>query len=363
MLSRVDEARYRPPLAVRAQAARKYDWIVRLHGKRGRRALEIAEAPRADDGFFGPESISWKVYDNILVAGMGALSGLVIAVFDPIGGYGVGQHSYYQSDTLTRVRRSLRFFAGAVLGDAATARKVGVDLFRTHSHINGTIPSTGEEFRANHVEALKFTYVMGWPHLWRAYKLYGDPNATAEEERQFYAEQHMVGELLGIPVGELPLTPEEVQAWVERAEREIVANTRPAQDLVDFLFHPRWTPLWPMAVLKPGLAVGMWSTVPLLTPYVREISGLGIRPWRTRLSVQVIRQVSRLVQSPLLQAAVLVPFAPETWGYQQNAMRHTPGTGRVPFAGDPGLHLQRGKGGTLPAAPVTVDEPALEVRR
>lgn len=349
MMGRVDKARYDATPEARARAARRYDRIVRLYGERGRRALEIAEQPRLDDGYFGPGSISWRVYDNILVGGMGALSGLIIAVFDPIGGYGVGQHSYYQSDTLTRVRRSLRFFSGAVFGDTETAQKIGRDLFRTHSHINGTIPGSDEEFRANHVEALKFTYVMGWPHLWRAYKLYGDPNATAEDERAFYAEQHMVGELLGIPVGELPLTPEAVAAWVADAEENIVANTRPAQDLVDYLFRPKWTPVWPMALLKPGLAVGMWSAVPLLTPYVREISGLAIRPVRTKLSQLVVSQVSRVVQIPLFQAAFLVPFAPETWGYQQNAIRHAPGTGRVPMVGDPGLALQRGKGGTLPA--------------
>ena len=91
------------------------------------------------------------------------------------------------------------------------------------------------------------------------------------------------------------------------------------------------------------------KAVPLLTPYVREISGLAIRPVRTKLSQLVVSQVSRVVQIPLFQAAFLVPFAPETWGYQQNAIRHAPGTGRVPMVGDPGLALQRGKGGTLPA--------------
>lgn len=329
---------------------RRYDFLLKLHGKNGEKALALAEAPRIDDGYFGPDSISWKVYDNVLVAGMGALSGLFISVLDPDGAYGVGQHTTYHYDTLGRIRRSLLFFAGAVYGDSATADKVGRDLFRKHSRVNGVVPSTGESFRANHVETLKFTYVVGWPHLWRAYKAFGDPNATEDDERQFYAEQHRVAELLGIPSGELPRTPEEVEAWVQHAEKNLMAFTRPAQELTDFLTKPPLTPVWPMAVLSPLLNVAIWAAVPLLTPYVREICGLGNRSLRAKISTAVVRQAAKAVKNPVAERLVVTWFGYETWGYYHNAMRHTPGTGRVQFSHDPGLALQRGKGGTQPAA-------------
>jgi uncharacterized protein (DUF2236 family) len=331
----------------RRAADRKFDFLLRLHGKNGEKALAMAEAPRIDDGYFGPDSISWKVYENVLVAGMGAMSGLVIAMLDPVGAYGVGQHTVYYYDTLGRARRSLLFFAGAVFGDSATADKVGRDLFRKHSHVNGEIPATGEEFRANHVEALKFTYVAGWQLLWRAYKAYGDPNATAEDERQFYAEQHMVAELLGIPAGELPLTPEAVDAWVRNAEQNIMAFTRPAQEIVDFLTSPPWTPVWPLGAVNLFVRLFFWSSVPLLSPYVQEIIGLANIPVRTKLSAAVIKQVAKVVNHPIVDH-LIVPFVGyEMWGYAHNALRHSPDTGPVPFTHDPGLTLQRGKGGTL----------------
>ena len=336
--------------AARCAADRRWDVLLKLHGANGERALALAEAERIDDGYFGPDSISWKVYENALVAGMGALSGLFISVLDPVGAYGVGQHSVYHYDTLGRVRRSLLFFAGAVFGDSATADKVGRDLFRKHSHVVGEIPSTGEPFRANHVEALKFTYVVGWPHLWRAYKAFGDPNATAAEERRFYAEQSRVGELIGIPAGELPRTPEEVEAWVADAEKNIMAFTRPAQELTDFLTRPPLMPLWPMVVLNPGLQLLIWAAVPLLTPYVREITGLANHSRRAKLSTAVVRQAAKAVQHPIVDRLVVPFFGYEMWGYAHNALRRTPGTGAVPLAHDPGLTLQRGKGGTLTAS-------------
>lgn len=331
---------------------RRWDWLLRLYGADGRKALEMAEAERVDDGYFGPGSISWKVYNNIIVAGMGAMSGLLIATLDPDGGYGVGQHTVYYTDTLGRVRRSLLFFAGAVFGDSPTADRVGRELFRRHSHVNGTVPSTGEAYRANHVETLKFTYVVGWPHLWRAYKAFGDPNATEQEEREFYAEQNIVAELLGIPSGELPRTPEEVDAWVRDAEERLVAFTRPAQELADFLMRPPLTPLWPMIILSPGARVLAWAAIPLLTPYVREICGFSTMKIRPKIGAFAVRQAAKLAKIPAIDRAVVSWFGYELWGHYHNAVRRTGGTGRVPFIHDPGLALQHGKGGTLtPAAP------------
>lgn len=348
-MSLIGEGWFSQPIEQRRADERKYDFLLRIHGKNGDKALAIAEAPRIDDGYFGPDSISWKVYENVLVAGMGALSGLFISVLDPDGAYGVGQHTTYYYDTLGRVRRSLLFFGGAVFGDSATADKVGRDLFRKHSHVNGVLPATGEEFRANHVETLKFTYVVGWPHLWRAYKTFGDPNATEQDEREFYAEQNRVGELLGIPSGELPRTPEEVEAWVQHAEKNLMAFTRPAQELTDFLTKPPLTPLWPMAVLGPLLKIVIWAAVPLLTPYVRDITGLANHSRRATLSASVVRQVAKLVQHPVIDRVAVPFFGYEMWGYAHNALRQTRGTGRVPFAHDPGLKLQQGNGGR-PAA-------------
>ncbi|MBJ8341639.1 DUF2236 domain-containing protein [Antrihabitans sp. YC3-6] len=338
----------------RRAADRKFDFLLGLHGKNGKKALALAESPRIDGGYFGPDSISWKVYENVLVAGMGAMSGLFLAMLDPVGAYGVGQHTVYYYDTLGRTRRSLLFFAGAVFGDSATADKVGRDLFRKHSHVNGEIPGSGEQFRANHVDALKFTYIAGWQLLWRAYKAYGDPNATVEDERQFYAEQHIVAELLGIPTGELPLTPEDVDAWVANAERNIMAFTRPAQEILDFLTSPPWTPVWPLGAINPFVRILFWASVPLMSPYVREIGGLANIRLRTTLSAVVIKQVAKVVNHPIVDH-LIVPFVGyEMWGYAHNALRHTSETGKVPFTHNPGLTLQQGKGGTLQH---TIDQP------
>ncbi len=344
------------PKSERRRIDRRYDFLLKLHGKNGTKALAIAETPRIDNGYFGPESISWKVYENVMVAGMGALSGLFISVLDPDGAYGVGHHTTYYYDTIGRIRRSLHFFAGAVAGDTASAEKVGVDLFRKHSHINGEIPATGELFQANHVETLKFTYVVGWPHLWRAYKTFGDPNATDEEERQFYREQVKVCQLMGMPAGELPNTPEKVEAWVQRAEQELMAFTRPAQELTDFMTHPPITPLYPNLVIGPLMRVAIWAAIPLLTPYVRQICGLDGYRMRPRLGSLLVKATVKALENPIFDRLFIPYFGPEMWGYLHNVIRHADSTGFVEMDHDPGLVLQQGRRGTMcPFAPGVSD--------
>lgn len=345
-----DDPGYSGTVEERRRRDRRYDFLLKLHGKNGKRALQLAEAPRRDDGYFGLDSVSFKVYENVMVAGMGALSGLFISVLDPDGAYGVGQHTTYYYDTVGRVRRSLLFFAGAVAGDTETAIKVGRDLFRKHSHINGEVPSTGEPFRANHVETLKFTYVVGWPHLWRAYKKFSDPDATYEEECQFYKEQVRVCELMGMPAGELPTTPEEVDAWVRNAEKNLMAFTRPAQELTDFLTHNPWIPLYPNVILGGGLKLAIWAAIPLLTPYVREICGLATMRIRPAIGTVAIKGAVRALRNPIVERLILPWFGYEMWGYMHNAIRHAPDAGPVPFDHEVGLKLQQGKGGTLGAS-------------
>ncbi|BBZ10715.1 hypothetical protein MBRA_09100 [Mycobacterium branderi] len=322
--------------------------VVRLFGKRGRRAVEIAEAPRLDDGYFGPGSISWEVWANPAILAMAGILGSIVAVLDPVGAAGVSQHSSYPSDPLGRVQRSNAYFVGAVFGDSATADKVGRDLFRRHSHVNGVEPTTGKAYRANELEYLIYTYVTGWPCLWDIYKAFSGKKLTEDDERAFYAENNIVGELLGIPSGMLPRTPEEVEAYVRDAENNKMALTPAAQELIDFFLHPPFTPAWPMAVASPFLRVVTWAALSQMRPGAREVTGIPAMPIRTAFAKAALRIAVQAVKLPIIDRLIALGGF-EAWGYRHNAFRHTPGTGRVPFTHDPGLRLQQGKGGTLPA--------------
>lgn len=321
------------------------DAMVRLLGKDGKRALALRDAPRKDDGFFGPGSVSWKVWGHPHIA-IAGLMGSIVAVADPVGAAGVAQHSNYATDPLGRVRRSNAFFVNAVFGDTEAALKAGTALFRRHAVINGEVPSTGASYRANTPESLLFVYVTGWHGVLQTYRGIAREQLTEAEVREFYAESVITAELLGLPADRLPSTPEAVAEYLDHAKRDIMAMTDDAQALVDFFLRPPLSPIWPLGLLNPFVRVATWASVALMDPEVRALMGIRRSPVRDRLSVLATRLVLGLAATRLADPFMVVA-GPEAWGRRHNALRHSPGTGRVEYAGERALTLQRGRGGTL----------------
>jgi hypothetical protein len=137
---------------------------------------------------------------------------------------------------------------------------------------------------------------------------------------------------------------------VKDAEKNIMAVTRPAQELYDFMLHNPWTPLYPNAIMGAGIKLAIWAAIPLLTPYVREICDLETMRIRPAIGTFAIKGAVRALRNPIVEKLILPWFGYEMWGYMHNAIRHAPDTGPVPFDHEVGLKLQQGKGGTLEAS-------------
>lgn len=83
------------------------------------------------------------------------------------------------------------------------------------------------------------------PGLVDYYNAFSGDRLTDHELREFYAENNVIGELLGIPAGVLPRTPEAVEDYVRHAEREIMQLTPAApwpliDDLVALAGFESW---------------------------------------------------------------------------------------------------------------------------
>ncbi|WP_159080300.1 oxygenase MpaB family protein [Nocardia suismassiliense] len=324
------------------------DRLVGLQGEQGRKALELANAPRHDDGFFGPGSVSWRVYANPVVLAIAGIAGSVAVMLDPIGAAGVGQNSTYMSDIYGRVRRSNSVFTALIYGDTATALKAGRDLFRRHSHVNGVVPTTGEPYRANLPDALLFTYLAGFPCLVESFRKYSGETFTEDDEREFWGEHHVLGELLGIPRQVIPTTPEDVYAWLDDAERHKMAYTEPAQELVEFFMNPPAAPaimgLVGTTRINKIVGTAVFST---LRPGTRAVCGIPDQPRRFAAADAIVRRSAAIARTKPLDRTIVPFFGYEAWGYKANALRHSPGTGRLPLDPDWATDLQHGKGGTL----------------
>lgn len=328
------------------------DLVVRALGKTGRRALQLANGARADAGYFGPDSVSWKVWGHPVIS-IAGIRGSIVAVLDPKGAAGVEQHSSYTTDPLGRVRRSNMFFVQAVFGDTASAQKIGKWLFNRHAAVNGVVPDTGERYVANVPETLLFVYVTGWHGLLQCYQRFCAPGEqlTDAEIRQFYRESLITADLLGIPPRYVPSTPEDVQTYLDTDARRIIRPTADMSKLVDFFRRPPLNPAWPLLPVNPFLRMATHAALSTISDEWLELIGVQRHPRRWAVNDRLVRLALNAAHRHQLVDDFLTLAGAEAWGHRHNAMRTANRdrslTEPMPYEFGNADRLQRGRGGTL----------------
>src|ERR1700736_646672 len=106
----------------------------------------VPEDP-ADDGFFGPASVTWRVSTDMgrPVAGLRAL---MLQALHPLAMAGVDQHSNWRSDPVGRLGATSAYEATVTFGDRASARRVAQRVQGIHTHVRGVDTVTGQSYAA-----------------------------------------------------------------------------------------------------------------------------------------------------------------------------------------------------------------------
>src|ERR1700759_4705513 len=85
-------------------------------------ALSVLDAP-ADDGFFGPGSVTWRLNAD-LSAPVSGLRALLLQALHPLAMAGVDQHSQWRDDPGARFASPSAYVLTTTFGDRAAARAV-----------------------------------------------------------------------------------------------------------------------------------------------------------------------------------------------------------------------------------------------
>ena len=85
-------------------------------------AASVPEHP-ADDGFFGPRSVTWRLSTD-LSGTIGGLRSLMIQALHTLAMAGVDQHSDWRSDPVGRLAATGSYVTTVSVGDRATAEAI-----------------------------------------------------------------------------------------------------------------------------------------------------------------------------------------------------------------------------------------------
>ncbi|MFL6154507.1 MAG: oxygenase MpaB family protein, partial [Marmoricola sp.] len=94
--------------------------------------------PHEDYGFFGPDSVTWKVWSYPTSLTVGFQRAVVVEELDPALVASVDETHAIFDRPRTRYDRTLRYFALVAFGDSRTTSKAADILVKVHSKGIGT---------------------------------------------------------------------------------------------------------------------------------------------------------------------------------------------------------------------------------
>jgi uncharacterized protein (DUF2236 family) len=201
-------------------------------------AAYVAGVPEypADDGYFGPASVTWRVAGDLgrSVAGLRAL---MLQALHPLAMAGVDQHSNWRSDPVGRLAATSGYLATISFGDRAAAQKAAARVRRVHEHITGTDTITGLPYAAGDPALLLWVHATLVESGIVAAESFGTP-LSAQDSDRYVAEMTAAAELVGIPAGMAPDSLAGLRDYLDSARPELRCTPAAAESMAYLLDPP-----------------------------------------------------------------------------------------------------------------------------
>lgn len=260
------------------------------------------DQPRQDEGYFGPDSISWRLFSDpssklggVSAVLMQALNPHMMRLFDGV--------SVNAADPMGRAERTARYIDTTIFGDKAHADAAGASIGRMHAHAVWTDPATGETLRADTPAWLEWTHnTVTWGVL-RGADAFG-PELSVAEQDAFVLEQHKAAELAGVDPSKIPATRAELDAYIDE-QKSWMSLTLPAAELTRNMRKPSFKgnpiKVWTGIVIQDGI-------LSLLPDWALLLYGVAGRPMNLRSARRTTKGMIATARRSTSYDAVITEF-------------------------------------------------------
>jgi uncharacterized protein (DUF2236 family) len=189
----------------------------------------------ADDGFFGPDSVTWRVSTDLsgVVAG---LRSLLMQALHPLAMAGVDQHSDWREDPVGRLAATSAYVTTVTFGERGVAERAAARVRRIHEHVQGVDTQTGLPYAAGDPALLLWVHAALVDSALAAGELFGTELPAADADR-YVAEMATAAELLGVPAGLVPRTVAQLDRYIADVRPEL-RRTPAASESMAYLLDP-----------------------------------------------------------------------------------------------------------------------------
>ena len=173
---------------------------------------------KSDPGYFGPNSMMWKVNKEITVL-FGGARALLMHAAHPLIAAGARQTSFYQRDPWKRLIRTLSLQNSVTFGTIKEADESANRINKLHEVINGK-----DEITGNYYDALDHDQLL-WVHaclqLSSIYFYEKTVRKLSDMEKDNYHKENMLSAgLVLINLEQMPKTHTELREWVIEKSRD-----------------------------------------------------------------------------------------------------------------------------------------------
>lgn len=246
---------------------------------------------RADDGFFGPDSVSWRVFADP-VSKLGGMAALLLQALNPYMMRLFYKTTGSHEDSAGRDERTGRYFETVVFGDKAHAEAAAQSVRRMHAHAVWTDPHSGQEMRADNQDWLAWTHNTFVYALIQASNAFGN-ELTPDEANRFIVEQIEAARLIGIEdLSVIPRSVVELEEYID-AQQSWLSLTVEAAEVTRTLRKPSFVgnpvKVWSIIIVQDGV-------LSLLPDWARLLYGIEGRPMNLRSAAKTTRWLMSLAR-------------------------------------------------------------------
>jgi len=244
-----------------------------------------------------PDSVSWRVFKNLLSLFIGGVAAVILELAEPRVRTGVWEHSTFRTDPIRRPRRTGLAAIVTIYGARGKAEAMIARIRRMHDRVAGLTPA-GEVYRASDPELLDWVQAAAAHGFLQAYHTYVRPLSDLQRDR-YYAERTLAASLYGARA------PTSGAAF--KMQFEAMSNRLERSDILfEFLAIMRSAPILPLP-LRPVQPLLIRAAVDLTPHWLQAIVGLtdhSLNAWEAGVVRQIGLFADRLVleTNPAVQA-------------------------------------------------------------
>ncbi|AHW62583.1 Hypothetical protein CGLY_00675 [Corynebacterium glyciniphilum AJ 3170] len=261
-----------------------------------RRGGKDDKITRADEGWFGPGSVAWKVWLYPTAALQGFARAVTIEHLDPDLVAAVDASGQVYKRTPARYDRTMEYFTSWITADSQTVIRMSDILMKVHDRSYGVNPVTGNNYEANRPESQLWIHVTAWHSILYVYETFGPGKLSRDEENEYWSQMVTAAAAQPIRQEDVPRTRGEVQKYLDDWREKLSASEAAIRN-VDVILDGFETiepdlPRWLQKLGRPLLRKSIIATYPR---WMRPMLGVKQSRLMDTLSIAVWKPIYRVL--------------------------------------------------------------------